>query len=87
MTDAIKTYPVQQKYPPPAFVGRCPACAVEAAYEVYCEVFGKQPAMMIGDCRGGFGIGELIAFLYARSFPKKEWRERVDDAFKGMKNI
>jgi hypothetical protein len=26
---------------------------------------------------------ELIAFLYARSFPQAEWSSRVDEAFKG----
>lgn len=34
-------------------------------------------------CRGGFGHGELIAYLFARSFPKDEWRQRVDMAFAG----
>jgi len=55
------------------------------AYEVYCEVFGPQPAMvdLAGrGCRGGFGVGELIAFLYARSFPKEEWEKRVEEAFR-----
>jgi hypothetical protein len=52
-----------------------------AAYEVYCQVFGPQQAMIEGGCRGGFGTGELIAFLYARAFPRTEWRERVDEAF------
>lgn len=53
------------------------------AYEVYSHVFGPQPAMIDlegRNCRGGFGIGELIAFLYARSFPKDQWRDRVDEA-------
>jgi len=52
-----------------------------AAYEVYCHVYSPQEAMITGSCRGGFGIGELVAFLYARSFPRNEWRERVDEAF------
>lgn len=58
----------------------------ERAYEVYCHVYGEQPALMdLGrNCGGGFGVGELIAFLYARSFPKSEWRARVDEAFEGM---
>jgi hypothetical protein len=55
------------------------------AYEVYCEVFGEQPAIITGSCRGGFGISELVAFLYAHSFPHSEWRVRVDEAFKGMR--
>jgi hypothetical protein len=55
------------------------------AYEVYCEVFRPQPALIEGRCRGGFGVGELVAFLYARNFPKKEWRTRFDEAIEGIK--
>lgn len=55
-----------------------------AAYEVYAAVFGEQPAMLENGCRGGFDAGELIAFLYARRFPKGEWRHRVDEALIGM---
>ena len=57
------------------------------AYEVYCSVFRPQEALVTGDCRGGFGMGELIAFLYARSFPQKEWSERFEEALHGMENI
>ena len=87
MSETVKTYPVQRKNTPPCCISRCPAPIVEAAYEVYCEVFGAQSAMMTGECRGGFGVGELIAFLYARSFPKNEWSKRVDEALTGMENI
>lgn len=55
-----------------------------AAYEVYCEVFSPQPTLIDlegRNCRGGFGELELIAFLYARSFPRKEWRQRTDEIF------
>lgn len=52
------------------------------AYEVYCALYGEQPAMITDGCRGGFGASEIIAFLYARSFPRNEWRARVDEAFK-----
>lgn len=55
------------------------------AYEVYCHLFGAQPAMVDLEgrgCRGGFGVGELTAFLYARSFPKEEWRKRFDEALR-----
>lgn len=52
------------------------------AYEVYCHIFRPQPAMIEGNCRGGFGIGELVAFLYARSFPKGEWSARFEEACK-----
>lgn len=61
-----------------------------AAYEVYCELYGEQPAMMddLGrGCRGGFSTGELLAFLYARRFPRSEWRARVAEAFDGMKYL
>ncbi len=64
--------------------GLCPRVVTMAAYEVYCHVYGPQEAMITGGCRGGFSFGELIAFLYARSFPKAEWRARVDEAFNGM---
>jgi hypothetical protein len=43
--------------------------------------------LVTGNCRGGFSAGELIAFLYARSFPKSEWRARVDEAFHGMEDL
>jgi hypothetical protein len=56
-----------------------------AAYEVYCAVFGPQEALVQGNCRGGFGSAELVAFLYARGFAKNEWRGKVDDALKGMR--
>lgn len=55
-----------------------------AAYEVYSTVFGPQEAMIVGDCRGGFSAGELIAFLYARSFPRKEWGNRVEEALHNL---
>jgi len=66
---------------------RCTQTVVMRAYEVYSEVFRPQPALLTGNCRGGFGAGELIAYLYARSFPKAEWRQRVDEALKGMSQL
>lgn len=68
----------------PGQLGRGPYLA---AYEVYCHVYGEQKALVEGGCRGGLGAGEVIAFLYARSFPKSEWRARSDEAFKDMKGI
>ncbi len=53
------------------------------AYEVYSHVFGPQPAIIEGTCRGGLEVNELIAFLYAASFPQEEWRQRVDLALSG----
>jgi hypothetical protein len=65
--------------------GRCPQAVTLRAYEVYVHVYGKQEALITGDCRGGFGLSELTAFLYARSFPKEEWRHRVDEALAGFR--
>lgn len=58
-----------------------------AAYEVYAHVFGPQDALIQGRCRGGFGIGEVIAFLYARSFPKEQWKKRVHEALDSSVNL
>ena len=57
------------------------------AYEVYCALYGEQAALVTGDCRGGFGAGELIAFLYARAFPRAEWRARFNEAIRGMVHL
>lgn len=67
--------------------GKCPKVVTMAAYEVYCHVFRPQEAMVTGGCRGGFSTGELIAFLYARAFPRDQWRARVDQAFNGMDHV
>lgn len=61
-----------------------PQVVTMKAYEVYCHLYGKQEAMVVGGCRGGFSTGEIIAFLYAHSFPKQEWSARVQEAFRGM---
>jgi hypothetical protein len=65
----------------------CPKVVTMKAYEVYCHLYGEQRALVEGNCRGGFGANELIAFLYAASFPKVEWRRRVDEALTGMQGI
>ena len=80
-----ETHPFQKHHNPEA--GRISTAVTLRAYEVYCHVYAPQERLITGDCRGGFGIGELFAFLYARSFPKEEWRDRVDEAFKGMKGV
>lgn len=88
MTDTkeIAVHPVQTHYRP-GQSSECPQVVTMRAYEVYCHLYGRQRAMVEGGCRGGFGVGELVAFLYARSFPKEEWRVRVDEAFRGMKGL
>lgn len=67
---------------------RQPATAPEAvymaAYEVYCHVYGPQERLITRNCRGGLASSEIIAFLYARAFPKHEWKVRVEEAFKGL---
>lgn len=73
---------VERGYGRPA--AQVPAVVALAAYEVYCACHGEQEALVTGGCRGGFGDGELVAFLYARAFPRAEWRARVDEAFKDM---
>lgn len=83
MADEPKTHPVQ--------IGRgserprAPVVVTLRAYEVYRAIHGEQRAMIEGECRGGFGAGELIAFLYARSFPKAEWETRTEEALSGMR--
>lgn len=57
-----------------------PQCVTRRAYEVYAKRFGAQPALVTGGCRGGFSMGELISFLYARGFAELEWQARCDMA-------
>lgn len=67
--------------------GKLSTAVTLAAYEVYCHLYGPQEALVTGWCRGGFSTGELIAFLYARAFPRPEWRTRAEEAFKGMEHV
>lgn len=83
----IEVHPVQRPHALAREQSVVPKAVTMRAYEVYCAVYGEQEAMVTGWCRGGFGVSELIAFLYARSFPQNEWRARVDEAFKGMENL
>jgi hypothetical protein len=88
MTAETNTHPVQfgQSSEHPSKAARVPALVALRAYEVYCHVFSAQPAMIDVEkgCRGGFSVGEIVAFLYARSFPKEEWRQRFREAQRGM---
>lgn len=84
MSGSIETHPVQVHYAPRPKPSRVSTKVTLLAYEVYREVHGEQVALVTGNCRGGFGLGELIGFLYARSFPKSEWRVRVKEAYDGM---
>lgn len=84
---AVETHPVQNPSRIRREKSRCPKVVTMAAYEVYCELYGKQEAIITGGCRGGFGLSELIGFLYARSFPREQWRARVQEAWDGMENL
>lgn len=93
LTEEKKLFPVQR----PGFPSYGPSSREQAqvwepvymaAYEVYSAVYGQQQALIEGGCRGGFSTGELIAFLYARAFPKEQWRDRVEACFNGgMRNL
>lgn len=83
MTNEQRLMPIQTKQG--VSNGLVPEAVYMAAYEVYCELYRPQPAMVTGGCRGGFGIGELTAFLYARAFPRNEWAKRANEAFEGMR--
>lgn len=84
MESEIQKAPIQM----PSQYAREPAAVraeiSEMAYEVYSDLYRGQTLERLNE-RGGFGIGELVAFLYARNFPRKEWSARVDEAFKGMR--
>lgn len=85
MEEKIKTHPVQ--VPNKHQRSRVPQAVSLKAYEVYRVVFGPQEALITGECRGGFSVGELIAFLYAHNFPAQEWRGKIDEALRGMENL
>ncbi len=59
-----------------------PEGVVLRAYEVYCALYGEQKAMVdvARGCRGGFSVAEIVAFLYARTFPRGEWERRFEEA-------
>ena len=78
----MKKFPIQRTHKPLTENFTVPESTYMRAYEVYCEVYSPQEAIITGNCRGGFSVGELVGFLYARSFPKEEWRKRVDEAFR-----
>lgn len=81
--ERIPVFPVQRNFSR-SHRGEIPQTVVLRAYEVYCHLYGPQIAMVTGECRGGFAVTELLAFLYAHSFPKNEWEQRVEEAFEGM---
>jgi len=81
---AVPVHPIQNRIRYPNG-GEAPQCLTLRAYEVYSHVYSPQPAMITGGCRGGFALGELMALLYAHSFPKAEWGERLEEGLRGLK--
>jgi hypothetical protein len=75
---ADELHPVQINDAPRAV----PREVTERAYEVYSGLYGTSQSLQRLNERCGFGVGELIAFLYARSFPREQWSVRVDEAFR-----
>lgn len=53
------------------------------AFEVYDHIFNGCQSFEQLHKRGGFGVGEITAFLYAWPFPRNEWSKRVDEALEG----
>jgi len=84
MDEKIETHPVQTV---DHKGGKLSKVVTMRAYEVYKKVYGEQEAMVTGHCRGGFSTGELIAFLYARTFPQTEWSKRIDEALRGSEHV
>jgi len=81
---AVPTHPIQIERTRNRQPGTAPQAVTLRAYEVYCALYGEQEALITGWCRGGFGVGELIAFLYARSFPREQWKARMYEALEGL---
>lgn len=82
-----ETHPVQVMRESSTRRRRISTAVTKRAYEVYQYLYGPQQAIIEGECRGGFGVGELIAFLYAYPFPREEWRKRVDEAMRDMEGL
>lgn len=51
------------------------------AYEVYHALYPGQTLERLNE-RGGLGVMEIIAFLYAHTYPPQEWARRVDQALR-----
>lgn len=79
----MTTHPVQTHYVRDG--GRVSEHVTKLAYEVYVTQGGAGQSLERLNERGGFGVGELIAFLYARNFPKEQWNARCREAFHEMK--
>jgi len=86
----MKTCPIQTHRNRPSLPSAIPETVHMRAYEVYSHVHSPQVALTPEggrNCRGGFGVTELVAYLYAFPFPKDEWRQKVDEVFEGSENL
>lgn len=63
--------------------GRVSAAVTARAYEVYAHLFGQQQLIADLNSRGGFGSAEMVALLYARSWPREEWSARFTEGLQG----
>lgn len=78
----MELHPVQTHNIKPG-EGKLNSLVTIRASEVYDYLWPGQPLKRINE-RHGYGVGEVIAFLYAYPFPKSEWSNRVDEALAGM---
>lgn len=62
--------PKQKMAPVQGYVQGIPWDMHLEAYNAYCKRYGAQQALIEGDCRGGFGVGELDMFIPG-------WREKL----------
>jgi len=62
---------------------KIPASVARLAYEVWPYVWTDCPELMLPEehpRKARLGVYEMIAALYARSFPQDEWHTRFDEA-------
>jgi hypothetical protein len=77
----VKLSPIQMPRSSYTYKGKVQEGISRQAYAVYSHIYGDSQSFERLNERGGFGIGELVAYLYAHSYPKVEWRKRADAAF------
>lgn len=76
-----KFHPVQWDSRQSERYAKLPPEVTGKAYEVYHLLYPGQTLERINE-RGGLGIMEIVAFLYAHTFPPQEWPRRVDEALR-----
>jgi len=66
------TESTEKRAPVQGYPGGIPWAIHLEAYEVFCERYGQKPALIEGDCSGGFSTLELDYFVPG-------WRDRVSE--------